>query len=163
VHVAGAVRRPGVYRLPAHARVAAALDAAGGPLRRADLARVNLAAPVADGQQVVVPLRARAGAQAAAAGSGAASSGAAPTPAGAPATATGAAGAQDAAAGAAPISLSSATAAELETLPGIGPAIAGRIVAYREANGGFRSVEELTQVDGIGPKRLEALRGAVRP
>jgi competence protein ComEA len=147
VHIAGAVRRPGVYLVPPRARVTAAVEAAGGPARRADLAGVNLAARVVDGQQVVVPARGRASAGAAGAG----------------AAGAGRATAAWSGAGAAPISLSTATQPELETLPGIGPALAGRIVGYRERHGGFRSVDELSQVEGIGPKRLEALRDAVGP
>lgn len=141
VHVAGAVRRPGVYGLPAGSRAEVALRSAGGPSRRADLAAVNLAAPLSDGQQVLVPARGRA----------AAPSGRAEGPA---------------AVGAAPgakLSLSSATQAELEQLDGIGPALARRILEYRDAHGGFRSVGELQQVDGIGEKRLAALSAAVQP
>ena len=138
VHVAGAVRRPGLYRLREGARVAAALRMAGGPTRRAALTGTNLAARVQDGQQIVVPLR-----------------GAAPAPtAGAPAAPGGGAG---------PISLATATQAQLEELDGIGPALASRIIEYRDEQGGFRSVEELGEVDGIGEVRLEALRNAVQP
>lgn len=144
VHVAGAVRRPGLYVVPAGSRAAAAVDAAGGLSRRADPAGVNLAAALQDGQQVVVPERARGGGTA----------GRAPG-AGAPAG--------GAAAGAGRISLSTATAEELETLDGIGPALAARIIEYREAHGGFRSVDELQDVDGIGEKRFAALRDAVVP
>ena len=138
VHVAGAVRRPGLYRLPAGARVAAAIELAGGPRKRADLTTTNLAAKVEDGQQVIVPLRGKVVAAAPAAG-------------GPAATAAG------------PISLATATQAQLEELDGIGPALAQAILAYRDANGGFRSVEELQEVDGIGEKRFEALREAVQP
>ena len=138
VHVAGAVRRPGLYRVPEGARVAAALELAGGPRRNAELTTTNLAAKVEDGQQVVVPTRGR-GRLAAAAP---------------PAAGT---------AAAAPISLATATQAQLEELDGIGPALAQAILAYRDANGGFRSVEELQEVDGIGEKRFESLREAVRP
>lgn len=141
VHVAGAVRRPGLYRVPDGARVAAALELAGGPRRRADLTTTNLAAKVRDGQQVVVPVR------------GAAQ--AAPPPAGPAGAGTGTAGG--------PLSLASATQAQLEELDGIGPALASRIIEYRDAHGGFRSVEELGEVDGIGEVRLEALRRAVQP
>ena len=136
VHVAGAVRRPGLYRVRGGARVAAALDLAGGPTRRADLTGTNLAAPVRDGQQIVVAIRGARHATPTAAGA-AASSG--------------------------PISLGSATQAQLEELDGIGPALASRIIEYRDAHGGFRSVEELGEVDGIGEVRLEALRRAVQP
>lgn len=138
VHVAGAVRRPGLYRLPSGARVATALELAGGPRPKADLTATNLAARVQDGQQIVVPLRGRATAPVAAAP-------------GAPA------------AGGAKISLANATQAQLEELDGIGPALASRILEYRDEHGGFRSVEELGEVDGIGEVRLEALREAVQP
>jgi len=137
VHVAGAVRRPGLYRVREGARVAAALELAGGPARKADLAGTNLAARVEDGQQVVVPLR-----------------GAVPAPAAAPSAAGAIAG---------PLSLANATQAQLEELDGIGPTLAARILEYRDAHGGFRSVEELGEVDGIGEVRLEALRQAVQP
>jgi competence protein ComEA len=149
VHVAGAVRRPGVYRVPAASRADAAVRMAGGFSRRADTAGVNLAAPLQDGQQVVVPRR------------GAAATGSAAAP-GAAAASGGPAVAGGAAPGA-PISLSSATAEQLDTLDGIGPTLAQRIVAYRDAHGGFRSVEELRQVEGIGDKRFEALKAAVAP
>ena len=134
VHVAGAVRRPGVYRVPAGGRVQDAIRCAGGATRKANLDAINLAAPVQDGVQIVVP--------------GAAAPGAA-----APGVPGGAAGG--------PINLNTATEAELETLDGVGPAIAGKIIDYRKQHGGFRSVEDLTQVSGIGPKRLAALKGKV--
>jgi len=136
VHVAGEVRRPGVYRVPEGARVLAAVERAGGPTADADLAALNLAAPLQDGQQVVVPARAPAGGG--------------PAPASAP----GRSG---------PVSLSSASAEELEGLDGIGPAIAARIVEWRAAHGGFASVDQLAEVPGIGPGRLEALRPQVVP
>lgn len=149
VHVAGAVRRPGVYQVPPGSRVAAAVEAAGGLGRRADPAGVNLAAPLQDGQQVVVAERGGAGATAAA---------------GHTAGTTGAAGAAAAGSPAGGmISLSTATAEQLETLDGIGPALAARIIEYRDANGGFSSVEELQEVEGIGEKRFAALRDAVVP
>ena len=138
VHIAGAVRRPGLYRVPQGARVGAALELAGGPTKRAELAGTNLAARVQDGQQVVVPTRAAVPA---------AGPAAAPVPG----------------AASAPISLASATQAQLEELDGIGPTLAARIIEYRDAHGGFRSVEELGEVDGIGEVRLEALRQAVQP
>lgn len=148
VHVAGEVRRPGLYRVPASARVAVALERAGGPTRRADLATVNLAARVEDGRQIVVP---RAGAAAATAGAPGTDAGTAPAGAGA------------AGAGGARISLATATVEQLDTLDGIGPTLAKRIVEYRDSHGGFRSVEELRQVEGIGEKRFAALRDAVQP
>jgi competence protein ComEA len=151
VHVAGAVARPGLYRVPDGSRVAAAVEAAGGPGRRAELAGVNLAAPVQDGQQVVVPVRAR--------GSGApgsAAAGSAPPGSAAPGTAApGAPGAK--------VSLSTATVEQLDGLDGIGPTLAQRIIEYRDAHAGFRSVDELREVEGIGEKRFESLRDAVQP
>jgi competence protein ComEA len=140
VHVAGAVRRPGLYRLRDSARVAAALQRAGGPARKADLASVNLAARVEDGQQIVVP---RAGAR---------------PPPGTAASAPG-----PPAAGGSKLSLASATAEQLDQLEGIGPTLAKRILAHRDAHGGFGSVEELREVEGIGEKRFAALREAVTP
>jgi competence protein ComEA len=138
VHVAGAVRRPGLYRVREGARVGAALELAGGPTGKADLAGTNLAARVQDGQQILVPARGAAPAPVAAAGAGTA------TPAG-------------------PLSLANATQAQLEELDGIGPTLAARILEYRDSHGGFRSVEELGEVEGIGEVRLEALRQAVQP
>lgn len=144
VHVAGAVRRPGLYRLPASARVAVALERAGGPKRRADLAAINLAATVEDGQQIRVP---RAGERPAAPGE--------PGGGGATGGAGGSTGAK--------LSLASATVDQLDQLDGIGPTLAKRIVEYREKEGGFKSVEELREVEGIGEKRFAALREAVGP
>jgi competence protein ComEA len=153
VDVAGAVRRPGLYKVPAGSRVAAAVERAGGVSRRGEATAVNLAAPLHDGQQVLVPLR---GAAAVAAGAGTAAGSA-----GGAARAVAASGGT--AAGAGPISLSQASEAQLETLDGIGPALAGRIIQYREQHGGFRSLDELKEVSGIGDKRFEALRGALVP
>jgi competence protein ComEA len=138
VHVAGAVRRPGVYRLAPRSRVVDAVRRAGGVRRRADLSALNLAARVEDGRQVVVPLRAAPGAPAS---GGAAGAGAAPE---------------------VPIDLNTATPEQLDELDGIGPGMAGAILEYREEHGGFGSVEELGQVPGIGEKRLAALREKVR-
>lgn len=133
VHVAGAVRRAGVYRLAVGARVDDAIRRAGGPGRRADLAALNLAAKLEDGRQVLVPQRAAGGG----AGAGAA--------AGATATTAG------------PINLNMATLEQLDTLDGVGPAIAQRILDYRRQHGGFRRVDELAEVPGIGDKRLATL------
>jgi competence protein ComEA len=141
VHVAGAVRHPGVYRLREGARVEDAVSRAGGPRASADVNAINLAAKVADGQQVVVPRRGSAGQPAAAGAADASAGGAA----------------------AAPISLSSATAEQLDTLDGVGPATARKILDWRRLHGGFRSVDDLGQVPGIGPKRLAALRTKVQP
>jgi competence protein ComEA len=151
VHVAGAVRKPGVYRLAEGARVQDAVRRAGGAARGADLGAVNLAARVADGQQVVVPKRAPRGNAGAAAGAEGVSAG---TVDGAAAGAT-AQGPR--------ISLSSATPEQLDTLDGVGPATAQKILDWRREHGGFRSVDDLGQVPGIGPKRLAALRERVQP
>jgi competence protein ComEA len=141
VHVAGAVRRPGVYKLPADARVDEAVAQAGGPTRRADLGGLNLAAQVEDGRQVLVPERLR---EAASAGAAAAS---------------GAAGA--APAEGQPVNLNTATLEQLDTLTGIGPTTAQKILDFREERGGFGSVEELGEIPGIGDKRLATLREEV--
>ncbi len=156
VHVVGEVRRPGVVSLRAGQRVQDAVRAAGGPAPKADLARLNLARPVQDGEQVVVPARGQPAPQpvdpppaagSGSAGRGAGGSGAAPT---------------GAAAGS-PVSLSSATLGQLDELPGIGPVLAQRIVDWRTANGPFTSVDELAEVPGIGDKLLAGLRELVRP
>jgi competence protein ComEA len=141
VQVAGEVARPGVYRVATGARVTDAVARAGGLTRRADQAGVNLVARVQDGQQVIVPRRGAAGGVA---GGAAAAGGSA----GGPAT---------------QVSLSSATVAQLDTLDGIGPTLAQRIVDYRQAHGGFSSVDQLRQVSGIGEKRFAALKQAVTP
>jgi competence protein ComEA len=133
VDVVGAVRRPGVYRLPGAARVLDAVHKAR-PTGRADLAGLNLAARLADGEQVVVPTRGGGGAAALA-----------PVP-----------GSADA-----PVHLNSATLEQLETLDGIGPALAQRIIDYRTMHGGFHSLDELDNVSGFGPARMAALHGHV--
>jgi competence protein ComEA len=138
VYVVGAVRRPGLYRLPAGSRVADAVTRAGGATRSADPAALNLAAPVADGQQVLVPARLP---RAVAAAQGA------PVP-GAPVG---------------PVQLSVATAEQLDALPGIGPVTAQKIIDYRAAHGALRSVDDLDDIPGIGPARVEQLRGLVVP
>lgn len=138
VDVVGAVRRPGLVRLPEGSRVADAIAHAGGLRRGAERAGVNFAAPVADGQQVVVPQH---GLVVAAVADG------------------GAAGS----ASAGPVSLSSATAEQLDALPGVGPVTAEKIVAYRQQHGAFRSVDELDAISGIGPSRIADLRGLVVP
>jgi competence protein ComEA len=139
--VAGAVKRPGLIRLPSGSRVATALERAGGPTRRSDLTLVNLAAQVQDGQQIVVPVAGRAGGAGAAAG--------AADPAGVLPGAK--------------ITLSSATTEQLDEIDGIGPTLAERIVEYRDTHGGLRSVQELAEVEGIGEKRLATLRDALQP
>jgi competence protein ComEA len=140
VHVAGAVRHPGVYEMRAGSRVDDAVERAGGARRRADLSALNLAAELEDGRQVLVPLRASA------AGVEAAGSGAVTAP-GTPAV---------------PLNLNTATAEQLDELDGIGPTTAQHIIEYREAHDVFGSVEELDQVPGIGETRLATLRDKVR-
>jgi competence protein ComEA len=147
IHVAGAVRRPGLFRLRDGSRAAMAIERAGGPLRRADLTGVNLAARLADGQQIVVP---RAGATAVVAGAPAGAAGAA-------------AGAATGAMPGAKLSLAGATIDQLEELDGIGPTLAQRIIEYRDGQGGLRSLEELREVEGIGEKRFASLREALQP
>ena len=138
IDVAGAVRRPGLYRLREGSRIDAAIAAAGGPTAKAQLDAVNLAAPVADGEQVVVPGRGVAGAPAVS-----------PPAAGSPPSA--------------PLDLNTATAEQLDSLPGIGPVTAQKILDYRQAHGAFHSVAELEGVPGIGPGRLSQLKGFVIP
>jgi len=143
VHVVGAVRRPGLYRLREGARVADAVERAGGATHRAELAALNLAAPLVDGIQVLVPRRARAtGATRpeAEADLGVAAAGGGLKP-----------------------SLATATAEELDELPGVGPVTAQKILDYRTEHGPFRSVDDLDAVPGIGPTRVEQLRDLVTP
>jgi competence protein ComEA len=137
VHVVGEVRHPGVYELPAGARARDAVDAAGGLLGAAEQEAVNLARVLTDGEQLTVPRH-----------------GAAPTanpagPGGVPA-----AGGK--------VDLNTATAAELDTLPGVGPSTAAKIVADRTSNGPFRSVDDLMRVSGIGPAKFDSLKDLVR-
>ncbi|MGH2905588.1 MAG: helix-hairpin-helix domain-containing protein [Solirubrobacterales bacterium] len=130
VDVAGAVRRPGLVRLREGDRVGDAVRAAGGPIHGAAVDGVNLAAQLADGQQVVVPRQ----------------------------------GTSDGASGTAgPLSLGSATAEQLDTLDGVGPGLAAKIIEYRGQHGGFRSVDQLGEVSGIGDKRMESLRAQLQP
>lgn len=140
VHVVGAVREPGVRELPGGARILDAVSAAGGPTEDADLARLNLAAPVADGAQIRVPVLGE-------------------EPTGPlivePVPAETAVGAGE------PVDLNAASAAQLESLPGVGPATAAAVIAWRDANGPFTSVEQLLEVRGIGPAKFEALRPLV--
>jgi competence protein ComEA len=145
VHVVGAVRRPGLLRLREGARVADAVARAGGATRRADLAALNLAAPLVDGVQVLVPRRASASGPSGStegdlAAPSATESGIGPKP-----------------------SLSSATADELDELPGVGPVTAQKILDYRAEHGPFRSVDDLDAIPGIGPARIEQLRDLVTP
>lgn len=146
VHVLGAVRRSGLYELHAGARVMDAVAAAGGLTEAADPAGINLARPVGDGEQLYVPEvgeTPRPAAPAAGAASG-------------PGT-----GGNTGSVPSAPVNLNTATAADLETLPRIGPAMAQRILDYRAANGPFASVDDLRNISGIGDKTIQALTGKV--
>jgi competence protein ComEA len=134
VDVTGAVRRPGVYRMPAGSRVDDAVTRAGGAAPGAELEVINLAARLADGQQVVVPEAVPGGGAVAAAGSEEG-----------------------------PISLGTATAEQLEEIEGIGPVTAGDIVAFRDEHGGLSSIDQLDQVPGIGPATMESLRARLQP
>jgi len=138
VDVAGAVRHSGLYRLRSGSRVDDAIAAAGGPTAKAQLDSVNLAAPIADGEQIVVPGRGAHG-----------SVGASPPSAGSSPSA--------------PLDLNSATLEQLESLPGIGPVTAQKILDYRQAHGAFHSVAELEGVPGIGPAHMAQLKGLVIP
>lgn len=135
VDVTGAVLRPGVYRMPAGSRVDDAVQRAGGATGRAELEAVNLAARLADGQQVVVPER---------------------VPGGAVAT-VGSASEEG------PISLGTATVEQLDTIDGIGPVTAADIIEFRDQHGGLASVDQLDQVSGIGPATMESLRARLQP
>jgi competence protein ComEA len=137
VDVTGAVRDPGVYRLPTGSRVIDAVKRAGGETGKAELESVNLAARLADGQQVVVPERVPGGGATGAVAAGAEEDG--------------------------PISLGTATAADLDTIDGIGPVTAEDIIKFREEHGGLSSVDQLDQISGIGPATMEALRERLQP
>jgi competence protein ComEA len=155
VHVAGEVRRPGVQTLPAGSRVVDAVAAAGGALPRADLDGLNLARPLTDGEQVLVPrpTQRASGAVSAPADPADAASAGAPGPAG-PAPPSGPTPST-------PVNLNTADLAALDALPGIGPVLADRIVAWRTEFGPFVAVEELLEVSGIGPSVLADLRPLV--
>ncbi|TDC35415.1 ComEA family DNA-binding protein [Micromonospora sp. 15K316] len=139
VAVAGKVRRPGLVRLPAGARLADAVEAAGGALPGVDVSLLNPARKVADGELIVVGVTPP---------PGAVGQPAAPAAGAAPVTG-------------APVNLNTATLAELDALPGVGPVLAQRILAHREQHGGFKSVDDLRQVDGIGDARYEQLKELV--
>jgi len=135
VNVVGAIRRPGLYRLKDGSRVADAVRRAGGPTPKAQIELLNLAARIADGEQIVVPRRGVGGVVAAPGGGAAAG----------------------------PVHLNSATIEQLDALPGVGPVTAQKILDYRQQHGAFGSVNELDAISGIGPARLETLRGLVAP
>jgi len=148
VSVVGLVHQPGLVTLAPNARVSDAVAAAGGPLDGADTLGLNLARQMADGEQIVVGIAAPAGKPAVLGSSvgGLPESG----PAASTTTAAG------------PVNLNTATAEQLDSLPGVGPVTAAAIVAWRAANGSFASIDQLAEVDGIGPARLEKLRPLVR-
>ena len=143
VYVAGAVAAPGVYTLPGLSRVTDAMTAAGGALGAADLKVVNLAATVRDGERIYVPVVGEV----------------------VPALVAGDAVTGDPTAGATvpagPVDINTATADQLDVLPGVGPTTAAAIVAYRDQHGPFQSLDQLGDVRGIGPAKLDALRGLV--
>ena len=143
VDVAGAVSDPGVYRLPAGARVTDALQRAGGATARAEVDAINLAARLTDGQQIVIPVRVE-GPAGVVAGSGVAGGTASTDPA-------------------APINVGTASVEELDTIEGIGPVTAQKIVEFRDQRGGISSVDQLDQIDGIGPATMDALRSRLQP
>jgi competence protein ComEA len=146
VDVAGEVRNPGVYRMPAGSRVNDALARAGGATGGADVEAINLAARLSDGQQIVIP-----GSAESAAGVGGGTAPVAGATAGVAGAATG------------PISLGSATIADLDTIDGIGPVTAQKIVEFRDQHGGVSSIDELSQISGIGPATMESLRARLQP
>ncbi|WUE01293.1 ComEA family DNA-binding protein [Streptomyces anulatus] len=152
VDVSGKVRRPGVRRLPAGSRVADALDAAGGVRAGTDMTGLNRARLLMDGEQVVVGLPPGPPVSGAAGGGSAGTNGRGGVPGG-----SGGSGPS------APLSLNTATAEQLETLPGVGPVLAQHMLDYRAENNGFRSVDELRQVNGIGDRRFAELQPLVRP
>ncbi len=143
VHVVGAVKKPGLVELSADARVQDAIDKAGGATEDANPNALNLAAHLVDGSQIVVPRAGEAAVAPSASGAG-------------PQTPDSSSAAQGS------ISLNSAGLAELDKLPGVGPATAQKIVDYRNSHGGFRTIDELMAVPGIGPKKMEKMRAYLR-
>jgi competence protein ComEA len=136
VHVSGQVSKPGVYSVPDGSRVQDAIVAAGGPTEPSDSNALNLAAPIVDGQKITVPKPGEAPVEGVAIAGGVASAGG-------------------------KTNLNTASQAQLEELPGIGPVLAERIMAYRQTNGSFRTTKQLLEVSGFGPKRYESLKDLI--
>jgi competence protein ComEA len=147
VYVCGAVKSPGVVRVPADARVADALALAGGPGARAELDGVNLAAKVVDGQQIMVPERAAIAAAGSASAAGSSAAGGSASTAGGSVTAPGA-----------PVNINTASLEELDALDGVGPATAQKIIDYRTASGPFKVVDDIKNVSGIGDAKFAAMK-----
>src|SRR3954464_673607 len=143
VDVAGAVSDPGVYRLPAGARVNDAIHRAGGATARAEIDSINLAARLTDGQQIIIPDRAK-GPVGVSAGSAVAGSATGTDPT-------------------TPINIGTASVDDLDTIEGIGPVTAQKILEFRDQHGGVSSVDQLDQIDGIGPATMDALRSRLQP
>lgn len=143
VDVAGAVSHPGVYRLPAGARVNDAIQRADGATARAEIDAINLAARLTDGQQIIIPVRVE-GPAGVAAGSGVAGGTTSSDPE-------------------APINVGTASVDDLDTIEGIGPVTAQKIVEFRDQHGGVSSVDQLDQIDGIGPATMDSLRSRLQP
>ena len=150
VYVCGAVKSPGVVRVPADARVADALALAGGPGPRAELDGVNLAAKVVDGQQIVVPERGVAVAAGSSAGAGSSAASGSASTAGGSATAPGA-----------PVNINTASLEELDALDGVGPATAQKIIDYRLASGPFKVIDDIKNVSGIGDAKFAAMKDSI--
>ena len=150
VYVCGAVKSPGVVRVPAGARVADALALAGGPVAKAELDGVNLAAKVVDGQQIMVPERAATVAAGSSAGTGSSAASGSSAAAGGSAATPGA-----------PININTATLEELDALSGVGPATAQKIIDFRTANGPFKTIDDIKNVSGIGDAKFAAMKDSI--
>lgn len=162
IYICGAVKRPGVYEIKEGQRLFEALKLAGGPMAKADLGALNLAERVADGQKIYVPRigeASQAGGAGGAGGPGGSISSGGPAGGGGLGGGLGGGGAGGGPGGV--INLNTATVQQFDGLPGIGPVIAQRIADYRQANGPFKSVQDLRKVEGVGPKKFAQLQGLV--